>query len=193
MGGKAKLVSKVLKEGETIELRYTETPLNISYTVTVDGVPLQVNEDGSIVMKGIPYSGSTIQNVTVISAGSPHAVVTNGEVSFEVEIPRGYTATVSVNDTPDSVKLGASPKYKFDCNVDPDGNTIVKSGEYLTSHTYIANATAGGEQSVTVALTTDNMHTFSADLIGKMKYFTDNKRGTALLSPIWTGWSLNTS
>ena len=169
VGGNTELVSQVLTEGEKIELRYTETPLNISYTVTVDGTPLPVNEDGSIVMDGIPYGGSTSQKVTVISAGSPHAVTPNGEFSFGVEIPRGYTATVSVNNTPDSVKLGVSPEYTL------DGDTIVKNGEYLTSHTYTANATDNGEQSVTVALTTDNTHTFSADLISKTKYFTDDK------------------
>ena len=169
VGGNTELVSQVLKDGDTIELRYTETPLNISYAVTVDGEALPVNEDGSIVMEGIPYGGNTSQKVTVISAGSPHAVTPNGEFSFGVEIPRGYTATVSVNNTPDSVKLGVSPEYTL------DGDTIVKNGEYLTSHTYTANATDNGEQSVTVTITTDNTHTFSADLISKTKYFTDDK------------------
>ena len=169
VGGSTELVSQVLKDGKTIELRYTETPLNISYTVTVDGTPLPVNDDGSIVMNGIPYGGNASQKVTVIAAGVPHAVTPNGEFSFGVEIPRGYTATVSVNNTPDSVKLGVSPEYTL------DGDTIVKNGEYLTSHTYTANADGDGEQSVTVTITTDNTHTFSADLISKTKYFTDDK------------------
>lgn len=170
VGGSTELVSQVLKYGEKIELRYTETPLNISYAVTVDGEALPVNEDGSIVMDGIPYGGNTSQKVTVIAAGSPHAVAPNGEFSFGVEIPRGYTAAVSVNNTPDSVKLGVSPEYSR------NDNTIVKNGEYLTNHIYTANATDSGEQRVTVALTTDNTHNFSAQLISETDYFGQGSR-----------------
>lgn len=170
------LVAQVLSERDTIELRYGINLFGIHYTVSVDGQPVSSAADGSFTMQGIPYGKTTESTVTVLTADRPVKVFKDGSYSFRVEIPRGYQATVSVNGTPLSPKLGVSPTY--DLEKDGSGHrvgngTIIKTdpaAEYALACTYTVD-NVNGEQNVEVNITKAAQPTFSAELISYTAYF----------------------
>ncbi|MBS6723317.1 MAG: hypothetical protein KH268_10045 [Clostridiales bacterium] len=148
-GSSTSLAAMVLAEGETITLHYERhrNTYDINYEVT---------------------GGS--QTVEVIYGTDRPETVKNGEsYAFRVTIPRGYTATVSVNGQ-EQGKLGIEPTYTGNnstINVSGEPTSLTLSGIYE-----IQNVNA--EQNVTVKLTKRNSYTFSAGLWTQTRYAQDD-------------------
>ena len=171
-------VRLVLPDYGKIVLNYKQTAVDITYTVTVDNQPQNPQDDGSISVSGIPYGQATESTVTVIPATNPKTVFPGNGYTFEVSIPRGYTARVTVNGGEElTPELGVSPSYTL------KNDTVVKDEgtDYLTHALYTVEK-AEGAQTVTVALTPDNAHNFSAELISQTKYFGEQHRGERVSS-----------
>ena len=170
-------VRLVLPDNGKIVLNYKQTAVDITYTVTVDNQSQNPQDDGSISVSGIPYGQATKSTVTVIPATNPKTVFPGNGYTFEVTIPRGYHATVMVNNKTKEPTLGVSPSYTL------KNDTVVKNEgtDYLTHALYTVEK-AEGAQTVTVALTSDNAHNFSAELISQTKYFGEQHGGERVFS-----------
>ena len=170
-------VRLVLPDDGKIVLNYKQTAVDITYTVTVDNQLQDPQDDGSISVSGIPYGQATESTVTVIPATNPKTVFPGNGYTFEVSIPRGYHATVMVNNKTKEPTLGVSPSYTL------KNDTVVKNEgtDYLTHALYTVEK-AEGAQTVTVALTPDNAHNFSAELISQTKYFGEQYGGERVSS-----------
>lgn len=171
--GSSDVAALILEEGMTIELRYSLDAVAINYTVTVDG-----ETAADKIVNGVPYGETTARNIKVIPDSNPTTVFPGSEYSFTVEIPRGYTATVTADGEELSPKLGVSPNYTLS-----DDTISTEDAPYTTTATYTATAPSNGNQpQIVVALKTDTEHTFSADLITKTKYFADDSQQGSRLS-----------
>lgn len=142
MGG---VVANILPGDKKIELHYELNPVQVTYDATVNGLPAENN-----MVEGVNIFPETAQSVTP-----------GKNFAFKVEIPRGYHATVKVDGTEMTPKLGVSPKYEF---VDDGGNGFVQQipgDPYYTDYSYEAQCGTGGSH-VEVVLTKDTEHAFSA-------------------------------
>lgn len=144
-GSSTSLAALVLDEGKTITLHYEphRDTYDINYEVT---------------------GGS--QSVDTIYGTDRPETVKNGEsYAFRVTIPRGYTATVSVNGQ-EQGKLGIEPTYTG------NDSTISVSGEpsSLTLSGIYEIQDVDAAQNVTVTLTKRNSYAFSAELWTQTRY-----------------------
>lgn len=144
-GSSTSLAAWVLDEGKTITLHYEphRDTYDINYEVT----------DRS-------------QSVDTIYGTDRPETVKNGEsYAFRVTIPRGYTATVSVNGQ-EQGKLGIEPTYTG------NDSTISVSGEpsSLTLSGIYEIQDVDAAQNVTVTLTKRNSYAFSAELWTQTRY-----------------------
>ena len=180
--GSSDVAAMVLDEGDTIELRYSLDAVSITYSVTVGGQTV----DGHTV-EGVPYGGNTPQPIQVIPDTNPTEVFPNSDYSFTVVIPRGYQATVYVNDMEQDPELGLFPKYRNDGTADDAIITDDPEPKYWANYSV---ADAEGEQNVRVKLTRIEPK-FSAELITDTKYFKDNNTPRATYqvngAPVTTG------
>ena len=151
-------------EGDTIELRYSLDAVPITYSVTVGGQTTVGN-----MVEGVPYGGSTSQQIQVIPNTNPIEVFPGSDYSFTVEIPRGYQATVYVNGMEQGQKLGLFPRYQ----TNKDTHAIFPIDPEPVYWANYSVQSAEGEQNVRVELTEIEPE-FSADLITKTKFFQDN-------------------
>lgn len=148
-GSSTSLAAWVLDEGKTITLHYEphRDTYDINYEVT----------DRS-------------QSVDTIYGTDRPETVKNGEsYAFRVTIPRGYTATVSVNGQ-EQGKLGIEPTYTG------NDSTISVSGEpsSLTLSGIYEIQDVDAAQNVTVTLTKRNSYAFSAELWTQTRYTQDD-------------------
>lgn len=160
--GSSDVAALILEEGMTIELRYSLDAVAINYTVTVDG-----ETAADKIVNGVPYGETTARNIKVIPDSNPTTVFPGSEYSFTVEIPRGYTATVTADGEELSPKLGVSPNYTLS-----DDTISTEDDPYTTTATYTTIAPSNGTvPQVSVVLVTDAGHEFNAKLLSETVYF----------------------
>ena len=171
------LVATVLGKDQKIELRFKRNAVGITYRVTVDDGDAQTTLP--ITVSGIPYGSTTNGRVTVISEDSPTSVFPGDGYSFNVTIPRGYTATVMVNNEALEPELGLSPTYTGDYD---SVSKTENSPEYLLSNTYTVRNVQNA-QAVEVRLTKKSTYSFSADLWKDTKYVERTNRANSYINP----------
>lgn len=157
--GSSDVAALILEGGMKITLQYKLNPVPISYSVTVDGV-----DSPNLTANGVPYGGDQRVDVKVIPDANPKEVFPGDSYTFTVEIPRGYTATVSVNGAAQPQKLGVSPTYTA------IGNTIVRNGELAKYQAQYTVEISGTENNVAVELTKGE-YEFSHVEMNKTVYF----------------------
>ena len=146
-GSATSLAAMVLEEGKTIRLNY-ETPkeeYSIGYTVT-----------------GGEYSADNIFN-----AERPVTVTGGESYAFRVNIPRGYSATVLVNEQTVGT-LGTEPTYKQNGNFIEVAENSPAEVLTLTGTYEIENVNS--DQNVEVQLQQRNTYTFNAQLWTETEY-----------------------
>ena len=137
-GSVSGIAAMVLGEGQKIQLNYETFRQDFSITYTVTGA-------------------SDITAESVFGADRPTTAEEGDSYAFRATIPRGYTATVSVNGEKVGV-LGTEPTYQRTDNVI---NTVGEPTELTLTGTYEITDVSG-DQTVTVALTRRTAYTFSA-------------------------------
>ena len=153
-------VAALILEGEMkITLQYKLNPVPINYSVTVNGV-----DSPNLTANGVPYGETTPRDVKVIPDSNPKEVFPGDSYTFTVEIPRGYVATVSVNDVKQAQQLGVSPTYTR------NGNTIVRNGELAKYQAQYTVEISGTENNVAVELTKGE-YNFSHVKMNETVYF----------------------
>lgn len=148
-------------------------PCLVRIKITVDG---QTHANNTV--EGVPYGGSTSQQIQVIPSTNPTEVFPGNGYSFTVEIPRGYQATVYVNNEPQAQKLGAFPSFTGNNRI----ITMIGELPKYQANYEVDNVTSA--QNIRVVLTKADP-TFSAQLISETEYFSgrathrvDNSSGT---------------
>lgn len=162
--GSSDVAAMVLGDEDTIELRYSLDAVQITYSVTVGGQTTVGN-----MVEGVPHGGSESTDIQVIPSTNPTEVFPGSDYSFTVVIPRGYQATVYVNDMEQGQELGRFPEYKNDGTTD---DAIVTSDPKTVYWANYSVENAEGPQSVRVDLK-EIEPKFSAELITDTKYFKD--------------------
>ena len=149
------MAATVLGGNDKIELRYTAaSEVPISYEVSGDWDSAWGSQDEAL--------------DAIFGSDRPTAVLAGGSYNVEAQIPRGYTATVTVSNGNDQVsehQLGVEPTYSR------DGNQIDKSGE-LELETLISNdgTFVSAEQTVRIELTHRERYTFNRALWVQTEY-----------------------
>ena len=175
--GSSDVAAMVLGDEDTIELRYSLDAVPITYSVTVDGET--VGGYGCTV-EGVPYGGSTTQPIQVVPSTNPTEVFPgpDSRYSFTVEIPRGYQATVYVNNEKQDPELGAFPSFTGNNRI----ITMIGDLPKYQENYEVKDVTEA--QNIRVVLTKADP-TFSAQLISETEYFSgrashrvDNSSGT---------------
>ena len=149
-GSSSSLAAMVLGSDQKITLNYElhcET-YEITYSVTGDSSSVTVD--------------------SIFGTDRPTTVTSGNSYAFRVTIPRGYTATVSVNGA-EKGQLGVEPTYTVDNPTAGVGSVITGSGELTLSGTYeITNVSEN--QTVTVELTQRQNYDFSSYLWTRTRY-----------------------
>ena len=161
--GSSDVAALILEGGMKITLQYKLNPVQINYSVTVDGV-----DSPNLTANGVPYGGDQRVDVKVIPDANPKDVFPGDSYTFTVEIPRGYTATVSVNGAAQPQKLGVSPQYDLS---EEDKSTVVRTGE-LAQYQAQYTVSAAETNNVAVALTPSS-YTFSHEEMSDSRFFKD--------------------
>lgn len=160
--GSSDVAALILGDGMKITLQYKLNPVPINYSVTVNG-----DDSPNLTANGVPYGGDQKVDVKVIPDANPKEVFPGDSYTFTVEIPRGYTATVSVNGAKQPQELGKSPKYELL----EDLSTVVRTGE-LARYQAQYTVSAAETNNVAVALTPSS-YTFSHEEMSGSRYFKD--------------------
>lgn len=153
-GSSSSLAAMVLGSDQKITLNYElhRETYEITYSVTGDSSSVTVD--------------------SIFGTDRPTTVTSGNSYAFRVTIPRGYTATVSVNGA-EKGQLGVEPTYRGDdsvISVDGEPAELTLSGTYE-----IVNVSAA--QTVTVNLTQRQTYEFSAELWTNTRYATDPGTG----------------
>lgn len=157
--GSSDVAALILGDGMKITLQYKLNPVPINYSVTVNG-----DDSPNLTANGVPYGETTPRDVKVIPDSNPKEVFPGDSYTFTVEIPRGYVATVSVNDVKQAQQLGVSPTYTR------NGNTIVRNGELAKYQAQYTVEISGTENNVAVELTKGE-YNFSHVKMNETVYF----------------------
>lgn len=153
------LAATVLGEGEKIELRYTTaSEVTITYTVTGDWDRNWEDENAAL--------------DEIFGADRPTTVLTGGSYNVTAEIPRGYKATVTVNDDEQIVKLGAEPTYTQKDDI------ISTTDEPYTLEKLIAVNNVSDAQKIEIQLTKRDFYRFDASLWKGTKFVGGGSRAT---------------
>lgn len=149
-GSSSSLAAMVLGSDQKITLNYElhRETYEITYSVTGDSSSVTVD--------------------SIFGTDRPTTVTSGNSYAFRVTIPRGYTATVSVNGA-EKGQLGVEPTYTVDDPTAGVGSVITGSGELTLSGTYeITNVSEN--QTVTVKLTQRQNYDFSSYLWTRTRY-----------------------
>ncbi len=152
-GSSSSLAAMVLGSDQKITLNYElhRETYEIIYSVTGDSSSVTVD--------------------SIFGTDRPTTVTSGNSYAFRVTIPRGYTATVSVNGD-EQGQLGVEPTYTVDDPTAGVGSVITGSGELTLSGTYeITNVSKN--QTVTVKLTQRQNYDFSSYLWTQTRYAYD--------------------
>ncbi len=150
-----------LADNETIHLNYTSTPVTVTYQVVYGGATYTLNADGTL-PDALKTALGSDADALVINGPATIAQRTVVPQAITVDIPRGYTATVTRRDTPNGTvsnlgSLGTEPTYSLDDN----NKIITKTGNLTLSDTYDFPAVTRA-QTVTINLTKRDSFTFNA-------------------------------
>ena len=142
------IIVLITEEGETITLNYEATPLKITYQVVYNNQTYAIGTDE------LPEEIADVVLNGPVSVKQDVAY----EDAIEAAIPRGYSATLSINGT-NKGSLGESTEPTY--TVDSNNKIITKSGELKLEGTYDIDATRR-DQVVTLTVTKRNSFTFDA-------------------------------
>ncbi|MBR2727578.1 MAG: hypothetical protein IKD71_06780 [Solobacterium sp.] len=145
-----------LADNETIHLNYEATPVTVTYRVEYGGTTYTL--DGNELPAALVSALGDDADALIVNGPTSVKQNTNYSQAITVDIPRGYSATITRGTTTVG-RLGEStePTYSLDNN----NKIITKNGTLSLKDTYDIPR-VNSNQTVTITLTKRNSFTFNA-------------------------------